>query len=68
MVWSLITWHHELVTSRSYLGGVFGGLYEGSPVINFDHQAHLFLSFQNVVLFEENSILLLPESLESSGW
>ena len=23
---------------------------------------------KNVVLFEENSILLLPESLESSGW
>ncbi len=30
-----------------------------------DHQ-HYYI--KDVVLFEENSIILLPESLESSGW
>ena len=35
-------------------------------VLEFDLQRNYHM--KDVVLFEENSILLLPECLESSGW
>ncbi len=35
-------------------------------LLSFDLQRNYYI--KNVVLFEENSILLLPERLESSGW
>ncbi len=35
-------------------------------LLSFDLQRNYYI--KNVVLFEENSILLLPECLESSGW
>ena len=33
-----------------------------------EHVRSAYCYIKNVVLFEENSILLLPECLESSGW
>ena len=35
-------------------------------LLSFDLQRNHYI--KNVVLFEENSILLLPECLESYGW
>ena len=35
-------------------------------LLSFDLQRNCYI--KNVVLFEENSILPLPECLESSGW
>ena len=35
-------------------------------LLSFDLQRNCYI--KNVVLFEENSILLLPECLESSEW
>ena len=35
-------------------------------LLSFDLWRNYYV--KNVVLFEENSILLLPECLESSGW
>ena len=50
------------------VSGIFTALFDETSItlLSFGLQRNYYI--KNVVLFEENSILLLPERLESSEW